>query len=181
LIKRLNPIIKGWTNYFRIGVSREIFSKMDYLMWEKLWAWGKRRHGLKNRHWIANKYFHTIGDRKWQFATYKDGNPSSVLTKYADTKIKRHIKVQAGWSYFDGDKRYWVSRLSKGYGGISPSQASIIKRQDCKCIYCKGIFKNEDVIEIHHIKSKKDGGDSKYSNLSAIHNHCHDQYTLKKQ
>jgi RNA-directed DNA polymerase len=71
---------------------------------------------------------------------------------------------------------YWASRLSKGYGDISPSKALILKRQNRKCIYCKETFKNEEVIEIHHIKFKKNGGDSKYSNLSAIHNHCHDQY-----
>jgi RNA-directed DNA polymerase len=65
VINKLNPIIKGWTNYFKIGVSSEIFTQLDYLMWQKLWAWSKRRHPNKGKRWIANKYFHTIGKRKW--------------------------------------------------------------------------------------------------------------------
>jgi len=175
LINRLNPIIKGWCNYFRIGVSKKIFTKMDYLMWEKLWSWSKRRHGLKNRHWIANKYFHTIGKRKWQFATFENSEPDLILNKYTDTKIKRHVKVRAGKSFYDGDEIYWASRLSRGYGDVSPSKAKLLKRQDGKCAFCQETFKSGDLIETHHIKRGKDGGESKYSNLSALHKHCHDQ------
>jgi len=175
LIKRLNPIIKGWANYFRTGVSKEIFAKMDHLMWEKLWAWSKRRHGLKNRHWIVDRYFHSIGKRKWQFATYRDNKPVKTLNRYADTKIKRHVKVRAGKSFYDGDEMYWASRLSKGYGDISPSKAKLLKKQDGKCGFCNAMFRNGDLIETHHIKHRKDGGESSYSNLSALHKHCHDQ------
>ncbi len=37
------------------------------------------------------------------------------------------------------------------------------------------MFRNGDIIETHHIKHRKDGGESSYSNLSALHKHCHDQ------
>jgi RNA-directed DNA polymerase len=122
VIKRLNPIIKGWTNYFRIGVSKDTFKKLDHLMWQKLWAWSKRRHPTKGKRWIANKYFHTIGKRKWYFATKKDGQIDQILLKYFDTKIQRHIKVQKGKSFYDGDEIYWAKRLRGGYGDISPSK-----------------------------------------------------------
>jgi RNA-directed DNA polymerase len=97
VIWKLKPIIKGWTNYYRVSVASETFSKLDYLMWQKLWVWAKRRHHAKGRRWIAGKYFHTIGKRKWCFATRKDGKIDQVLAKYADTKIKRHVKVKAGF------------------------------------------------------------------------------------
>jgi RNA-directed DNA polymerase len=65
VIWRLNPIIKGWTNYFRACVASETFDSLDYLMWQKIWAWTKRRHPTKGKRWIAGKYFHAIGKRKW--------------------------------------------------------------------------------------------------------------------
>jgi RNA-directed DNA polymerase len=176
VIKRLNPIIKGWTNYFRISVSSETFSQLDYLMWQKLWAWSKRRHPSKGNIWIANKYFHTIGKRKWNFSTTKDGQIDQVLVKYSDTKIKRHVKVQKGKSFYDGDEIYWGKRLRGGYGDISPSKAKMLKFQDGKCAYCGAEFKNGDLMEAHHKTHKAHGGMDKYGNLILMHRHCHDQY-----
>jgi RNA-directed DNA polymerase len=48
LISKLNPIIKGWSNYYSTVVSKETFTKVDKLTWQKLRAWakkqGKREH-----------------------------------------------------------------------------------------------------------------------------------------
>ncbi len=57
LISRLNPVIRGWANYFRAVVSKEVYSDMDTYLWEILWNWAKRRHPNKSKHWIANKYW----------------------------------------------------------------------------------------------------------------------------
>jgi RNA-directed DNA polymerase len=176
VIKRLNPIIKGWTNYFRIGVSTETFSQLNYLVWQKLWAWSKRRHPTKGKRWIVDKYFHAIGKRKWNFATKKYGQIDQVLNRHSDTKINRHIKVKAGKSFYDGDELYWAKRLSKGYGDISPSKAKMLKFQDGKCAYCDTVFKNSDLMESHHKTHKANGGMDNYGNLILMHRHCHDQY-----
>jgi RNA-directed DNA polymerase len=176
VIEKLNPIIKGWTNYFRIGVSSDTFSQLDYLMWQKLWAWSKRRHSTKGKRWVVDKYFHTIGKRKWNFATKKDGHIDQVLYKYSDTKIQRHVKVRSGKSYYDGDEIYWAKRLSGGYSDISPSKAKMLKSQDGKCAYCGAVFKNGDLMEAYHKTHKAHGGMDKYGNLILMHRHCHDQY-----
>jgi RNA-directed DNA polymerase len=180
VIRKLNPIIKGWTNYFRIGVSTETFSQLDHFMWQKLWAWSKRRHPTKSRKWIADKYFHTIGNRKWRFATTKDGQIDLVLNQYKDTKIQRHVKVQKGKSFYDGDLIYWAKRLSGGYGDITPSKAKMLKFQDGKCAYCSAVFKNGDLMEAHHKTHKANGGMDEYGNLILMHRHCHDQYHAEK-
>ncbi len=41
---------------------------------------------------------------------------------------------------------------------------------------CGGLFKSEDLIESHHVKAKKEGGENKYGNLVLLHRHCHDQF-----
>ncbi len=176
VINKLNPIIQGWANYFRSGVSSDAFSQLDHLMWQKLWVWSKRRHSHKSKKWIVKKYFHTIGKTKWNFATKKDGQIDQLLVKHTNTKIKRHIKVQKGRSFYDGDEIYWVKRLSGGYGDISPSKAKMFKSQDGKCAYCDTVFKNGDLMESHHKTHKANGGVDEYSNLILMHRHCHDQY-----
>jgi RNA-directed DNA polymerase len=176
IIWKLNPIIKGWANYYRVGIASETFKKLDYLMWEKLWAWAKRRHNGKGRVWIAQKYFHTIKKRKWCFATKKDGEIDRVLYKYSDTKIQRHVKVKAGKSFYDGDELYWGPRLSQGYSDISPSKAKMLVKQKGKCGYCNAEFKNGDLMEAHHKTFVSEGGKDTYTNLVLMHKHCHDQY-----
>jgi RNA-directed DNA polymerase len=43
LISKLNPIIRGWSNYYSTVVSSETFSKVDHLMWQMLRAWARSR------------------------------------------------------------------------------------------------------------------------------------------
>ncbi|MEB3883697.1 reverse transcriptase domain-containing protein, partial [Lyngbya sp. CCY1209] len=39
LIKHLNPIITGWAKYYSGVVSKEIFNKLDNILWQQLRAW----------------------------------------------------------------------------------------------------------------------------------------------
>ena len=107
LISVLNPIITGWSNYHQSVVSKEIFGKLDYRVWNMLWKWAKRRHPNKSHWWIADKYWHTAGTRKWVFST---GN--NELKRFSDTKIVRHpcIKLDKN-PYLDMD--YFDLRRNK--------------------------------------------------------------------
>ena len=67
LIKNLNHIINGWCNYFKPYQCKKVFSKMDYLIWWKLWKWGKHRHRNKGEKWLGQKYWHTIKGDNWVF------------------------------------------------------------------------------------------------------------------
>jgi RNA-directed DNA polymerase len=65
LISRLNPIIKGWCNYFKTGTSKKVFSYLDHLVWRRVWRWCKRRHPNKTGKWVKAKYFKPLGTRNW--------------------------------------------------------------------------------------------------------------------
>ena len=41
LIAKLNPVIRGWSNYFSTVVSKVTFSKLDHLIWKRLWRWAR--------------------------------------------------------------------------------------------------------------------------------------------
>lgn len=41
IIAKLNPMIRGWANYERGIVAKEIFNYVDYGIWKMLWQWCK--------------------------------------------------------------------------------------------------------------------------------------------
>ncbi|WP_373482572.1 group II intron maturase-specific domain-containing protein [Acetobacterium sp.] len=67
LIRRLNQILRGWTNYHQPVCAKETFGKIDHVLWEMLYHWAKRRHRNKSKQWIIRKYWCEIGTRKWLF------------------------------------------------------------------------------------------------------------------
>jgi len=177
LIKILQPKITGWANYYKTVHSSEAFGKLNTLLWQRLYQWARRRHPNKGKRWVANKYFGTVDGRKWTFAEIKDGKVIKSLKGYSKHKerVGSHAKVGFDRSYYDGDTAYWAERLSKGYGNITPSKAKLLKKQDGNCLVCHAKLTNEDLLEVHHIRFKKDGGQDKYSNFALVHRHCHDR------
>ena len=47
LLRRLNPVLRGWCTYFRHGVSTATFGYLDHFAWHRVVGWlRKRHHGL---------------------------------------------------------------------------------------------------------------------------------------
>lgn len=124
------PVTQGWGNYFCAGVSSEIFSKMDHLLFQKLWVWAKRRHPKKGRKWIANKYWH-INQGRWKFGTNED----VTLARMSDIPSKRHIAVKGNKSPYDGDAIYWSIRMGR-HPEMPHSLARLLKKQNGYCPKC---------------------------------------------
>ena len=104
VIMRLNPILRGWAMYHRHVVAAATFSRIDHLLWTKLWVWAKRRHPRKPIRWIKARYFERQGLRDWVFAC---GNQPPelafrpMLFRLAGLSIKRHTKVRSDANPFD--------------------------------------------------------------------------------
>ncbi|MGJ5674724.1 MAG: group II intron reverse transcriptase/maturase [Nostochopsis sp.] len=169
LITRLNPVIKGWCNYYSTVVSKEIFSKCDHLTYQKLRAWAKRKCTQSNAKEIASKYWRTIGNDSWAFATHS----GIKMYKHSETPVVRHTKVQGNKSPYDGDFVYWSSRMGKHPEAPTP-MAKLLKAQKGKCLHCGLMFKYDDLLEVDHIIPRSLGGNSEYKNLQLLHRHCHD-------
>ena len=88
VIKTLNPLIKGWSNYFRSGVSSKAFSSMDNYMFQKIWKCCYWRHPNKGLRWIKQQYFYRYKGNNWRFAI-----PGKCrLARHSETHIKRHVE-----------------------------------------------------------------------------------------
>jgi RNA-directed DNA polymerase len=93
LIRRLNSVITGWTNYHGHVAAYKHFCDLDRFIWFYLWKWAKRRHSNKGHYWIADKYFKKVGNRKWNFFGTFDNRTEILLVHTSDTFIKRHVLI----------------------------------------------------------------------------------------
>jgi len=174
LINHLNPIIRGWCNYYATESSKKTFSKMDHLLTKKLLRWVRRRHPHKSIKKVVRKYWNfKHPKRRWDFRadTYNRN-----LIQHADTPIRRHIKVKETRTPFDGDWVYWGKRMGR-HPMLPKRIARLLKQQDGKCTYCGHYFRQDDVLEVDHIVPKSKGGPDSFKNLQLLHGHCHHQKT----
>ena len=169
MINRLNPVIKGWCNYYASVVSKETFSKCDHLIYQKLFAWAKHRCTNTNAHDTVSNYWRTVGGDNWTFAT----SGGLALVKHAHTPIVRHIKVQGARSPLDGDLVYWGKRMSS-HPELPIRVATLLKEQSGMCKLCELSFKYGDLWEVDHVIPTSRRGKDEYSNLQLLHRHCHD-------
>jgi RNA-directed DNA polymerase len=49
VIARLNPVLRGWGNYFRTGNAARKFNQLDHYVWQRLGLLMARRRGLQDR------------------------------------------------------------------------------------------------------------------------------------
>jgi RNA-directed DNA polymerase len=176
LIRKLNPIIRGWSNYFgKFNSSTSgILGKQDYLLYLKLRRWAKRV--LKGKAGPAlTRFWSRLGNRKWAFI-YKDKkNPSKeplVLLQHIDYSKPFYIKMIGTHSPYDNEQIYWATRLTDNT--IYPKRVTkLLKLQRGKCASCKLQFSGDDVWEVDHIKPLSQDGKDHYNNLQLLHRHCH--------
>ncbi|NEQ10455.1 MAG: hypothetical protein F6K37_32375 [Moorea sp. SIO4E2] len=102
LINKLNPILRGWANYYRHCTSKKILSYVGNRVWKYLWDWARRRHKKRKLRWVKDKYFKVIykktpwsvSTRDWVFSsesTSKRRNSELRIYDVAGTPIVRHV------------------------------------------------------------------------------------------
>lgn len=178
LIRKLNPVIRGWVNYHRYVVSSETFSWVDYQIYKCLWQWAKRKHKNKGHRWIARKYWHSIGTRKWTFAVQLNKNaqnqePQYLTLEYAtNTKIIRFKKIVAEANPFDErwdgyfEERDGEKMLNSTKG--REKLLSIWRRQNRCCPVCQDRITSETGFRTHTLIQN-----GKRKLMVMVHPQCH--------
>lgn len=107
LIRRLNQVIRGWTNYHKHVVASQAFSYVNNTLYLLLHYWAKHRHPNKSKWWRLNKYWHEKNGKPWVFMTEEYS-----LINLRRIKIVRHPKLQILKTPFL-DKEYFILRRIK--------------------------------------------------------------------
>ncbi len=187
VISKLNPILRGFANYYRGVCSKETYSYIRYRVWQYLWRWARRRHPNKPTKWVKAKYFHQMGHQNWVYACKNvDRRGESKWLKLFDTSstvIIRHIKVKGNASPDNPNlKEYWENRSKKqgkSYWAKGSRYYLVANQQNWKCLICGESLFNGEKLETHHIVPVQDGGRDDIHNLSHLHTPCHKQEHTK--
>jgi RNA-directed DNA polymerase len=176
LIKVLNPILRGWANYYRSAVSSETFSKLEYYVFWKLRRWISKSHPNKSFSWRDRRYWANhpaYPGSSWNFV---DKDTGMVLYRFRYTRIQRHILIKGDASPDNPDfKGYFEQRAQRSRQIEDYAKASqrIIRFQNATCPACRQSLFNGEEIHIHHKKPRSQGGTNNSSNLVAVHLICH--------
>jgi RNA-directed DNA polymerase len=171
IISTLNPILRGWTEYFRISYhSQRIFIKIEYHIFWLMVRWSAK-HGGSLRKTMA-KYTRRSKTRKWNWGvsdTLKLFNPSEApIIAHTPLKLSRN-------PYDPNDKEYFEKRIEKRV--LAKFRAAVYRRHNNICPICNQSLNNGENIELHHIKPAKDGGKYKLNNIVPLHQICHQKVT----
>jgi RNA-directed DNA polymerase len=180
VLARLNPLIRGWANYFRTAVAKEIFSKLDSWMFYKADGYTRRRHPKKPKDWRHRTYWGRLQlDRRdpWVFGDKQTGGH---LLKFSWFPIERHGLVKGRSSLDDPRlKDYWAKRQVAKVMDLTFSKQQLAKRQQGRCPACGDSLFNDEEVQVHHRLARSQGGKDSYSNLMLVHLLCHQQIHAK--
>ncbi|NES70133.1 MAG: group II intron reverse transcriptase/maturase [Okeania sp. SIO2D1] len=188
VIKTLNPLLRGFANYYRDVVSKETFSYIKYRVWHYLFSWATRRHPNKSLKWVFQRYYGSYRGTNGTFMCKGTGRRGKeqlyVLYDISSTPIVRHIKVKGKASPDDSSlQEYWEKRSTKtgkNYWARGSKYEQIAKFQNWKCPVCGDNLFNGEPIETHHIVPVAKGGSDDPENLMHLHKACHQQLHSKK-
>lgn len=188
VIRVLNPILRGWANYYKHGASKETFEYFDHRVWQLLMTWATKRHPNKGKRWVVLRYFGRLGNDHWVFkANTTDRHGKKIvnyLFKIRNVAITRHVKVTGTASPDDPDlNEYWTNRATrqgKEFFAKGSKLYQLATRQNWKCPVCSEHLFNEERIHTHHVKTVATGGGDDIDNLSLVHDICHKNLHLMK-
>jgi len=181
VISAINPVIRGWTNYYKWVVCSKAFHACDHNTFRQLARWERARHRGKCKRWAKNKYSIEV-EGCLRFGTYvkdKEGNPKAVYVRYhTETHSQDYAKVRGAASPYDGNHIYWSQRL-KQHPLMKTEKAKLLALQKGQCPRCGLYFQDGDTLETDHSIPLALGGKDDSSNKWVYHRHCHDEKTAE--
>jgi RNA-directed DNA polymerase len=141
VIKRLNPIIRGWAAYYRTQVSARVFNALDHYLWRLVYKWARFSHANKSTSWVIARYFDRFNKARQDRWVFGDRNSGAYLHKFAWTKIVRHQLVDGGASPDDPALAdYWAKRRRRTTPPIDNTSLWLLRVQDGRCAICRDAF-----------------------------------------
>jgi RNA-directed DNA polymerase len=134
---RLNPIIRGWSAYYRHAVSSKVFNSLDNHVWKLTYKWAKFTHPHKPKRWIITRYFGAFNSARKDRWVFGDRDSGAYLLKFVWTKITRHTLIK-GWASPDDPAMagYWAARRRRGRPPLGRTTLRLLQAQHGRCPLC---------------------------------------------
>ena len=141
MIRRLNPIIRGWAAYYRTQASSQTFKKLDQYLWALTYRWALLSHRNKSRPWVFARYFGKFNRSRQDRWVFGDRHSGAYLHRFAWTAIVRHQMVRHRASPDDPELAdYWAWRRRTAPLPINTTSLRRLHAQHGRCHICKGLL-----------------------------------------
>ena len=87
LLRAINPILRGWCNYFRHGVSKRTFGYLDHFAWWRIVGWLRKRHLGLNWGTVSRRYLPGWEIRDGRTEMFRPRAETVTRYRYRGTKI----------------------------------------------------------------------------------------------
>jgi RNA-directed DNA polymerase len=182
VLTMLHPVIRGWANYFRTAVAKEIFSHLDSWMFYKADRYTRWTHPQKPKDWRHRKYWGRLNPERRDPWVFGDKHTGGYLLKFSWFPIERHTLVKGTASPDDPRlKDYWSKRQAAKARDLTFSKQKLAKRQHGGCPECGESLFNDEEIQVHHLLARSKGGKDTYDNRVVVHWLCHQHIHAKTE
>ena len=174
VLAALNPKIRGWANYFRIGVASRTFSSLDNWMFLREVRWVNRTHPHQPNAWRRARYWGALHPQRTDTWVFGNKDVGAYLLKFKWFRIERHVIVRGTASPDDPSLRaYWLARQRTNAKDLIPSAQKLAEHQRGLCPLCGESLFNGEALQRHHWIPRRRGGADTYDNLALLHYYCH--------
>jgi RNA-directed DNA polymerase len=178
----LNPVIRGWTYFFRTVVSSRAFACLDAWMHRRAERYVNRTHPHKSSAWRKARYWGRLHPQRNDHWVFGDKGTGRYLLKFSWVQIIRHQLVRGTASPDDPDLReYWWQRQKVNLHHLNPSDVRLALAQHGVCPVCGMPLGNAEPLERPHKRPRALGGDDSYANRELVHLYCHQQRTAAQR
>ncbi len=87
LLRRLNPVLRGWTNYFRHGVSKATFGYLRAYTWARVVNWLRHKHPHANWKWLRRRYLPKWWPTEGDTTMFDPGAVAITYARYRGQRI----------------------------------------------------------------------------------------------
>lgn len=207
LIAKVNPIIRGWCNYFRYSQSVKQRKKLEFYLYKLANRWARRKHRKWGRKRIARTYFLRPNGAKFKNRVWAFRGQTRVNSRYKaekvgksiylvnpiadfetlrmlDARIVNSLKGIHGYHKNVGEVEKFLTnqRTNNMWKALSLKQ-KLFRKQQGVCSFCHRTLElnpNKTNTQIHHIVPIARGGaKSSMKNMQLLHVHCHIEHHLK--
>jgi RNA-directed DNA polymerase len=142
VIRKINPIVRGWATYYRSVVSKDVFATVDNHLWKLAYKWALRAHPNKPKRWVVARYFGQFNRSREDRWVFGDRDSGAYLVRPTWTKIVRHQMVKGTSSPDDPTlSRYWAERRRRQPSPpLDKLTLSLLKAQRGRCPVCEGLL-----------------------------------------
>jgi len=178
LIKELNPILRGWAEYYRNVSSSRVFTAIGKYVFERIARMLIKRYRKVPARELLRKHFKTVGENRWVFFSKDEKGREITLYQMGYTIIKRHTLRPPVNPYLpDESGQFPALHPTKPSLSLNKRQEALYKMQKGICPHCGMDLNNDESLEVNHKVAVRDGGKDQPRNLELLHHACHKQVT----